>query len=65
MITVRLEPQNQTIEYPKLNTALQLLNKLGLTVNDALVIRGHELLTPDRRLKHGDTIIVRQVASSG
>jgi sulfur carrier protein len=65
MITVRLEPKNEILEFPKLNTALQLLNKLGLSGTDALVIRGDVLLTPDRKLRHGDEIIVRQVGSRG
>lgn len=53
------------IEFPRLNTAQQLLNKLGLYRTDALVIRGNELLTPDRRIEHGDAIVVRCVTSSG
>lgn len=65
MVIVRIEPQKKTIEFKSLNTALQLLNKLGLSGTDALVIRGNELLTPDRRIRHGDVITVRCVTSSG
>lgn len=65
MVTVRMEPKGNTIEFPRINTALQLLTKLGLRVNDALVIRGGELLTPDRRVYSGDTLTVRQVMSRG
>jgi sulfur carrier protein len=65
MITVRIEPRDQTMEFRRLNTTLQLLNKLGLSRTDALVIRDGELLTPDRRIRQGDEITVRIVASGG
>ncbi len=65
MITVRLEPENRELTFPKLNTVLQLLHKLDLGLNAALVIRDGELLTPDRRLAPGDTITVRRVTSRG
>ena len=65
MITVNMEPKGSTLTFPRINTVLQLLGKLDLRVNDALVIRGGELLTPDRRLHYGDTITVRQVMSRG
>lgn len=65
MITVRLEPKNRELTFPKLNTVLQLLHKLDLGLNAALVIRNGELLTPDRRLASGDTITVRCVTSRG
>ena len=38
---------------------------LGLRVNDALIIRGDRLLTPDDRLHDGDEIRVRKVMSTG
>jgi sulfur carrier protein len=65
MITVRLEPEGieKTLEQP--NTALQLLNRLGIRPAGALVIRGEELLTPDRKLRHGDQVTVRLVGSRG
>jgi sulfur carrier protein len=65
MIRVTIEPGGETLEFPRLNTVLQLLNKLGLGVNEALVARGGVLLTPDRRLAHGDEVLVRRVASRG
>ncbi len=65
MITVHMEPKRSTLTFPRLNTVLQLLGKLGLRTNDALIIRGDELLTPDRRLHYGDTITVRLVMSRG
>lgn len=65
MITVRLESENRELTFPKLNTVLQLLRRLNLGLNAALVIRGGELLTPDRRLEPGDVIVVRRVTSRG
>lgn len=65
MITVRLEPEDREIEFTKVNTVLQLLRKLSLGLNSALIIRDGELLTPDRRLEPGDMIIVRRVTSRG
>lgn len=65
MVEVLIEPGKEKKVFPKLNTVRQLLNKLDLRVNDALIIRGDILLTPDRKLKPGETIIVRLVASRG
>jgi sulfur carrier protein len=65
MITVTLSSQNQPIIFPKIKTVLQLLNKLDLRVNDALIIRDGELLTPDRHLRSGDNVTVRMVTSRG
>ena len=65
MITVFIEPDNETQTFPHLNTVLQLQQRLGLRVNDALVIRGAELLTPDRHLHDGDEIRIRKVTSTG
>ncbi|SDB12539.1 sulfur carrier protein [Desulfonatronum thiosulfatophilum] len=65
MISVRLEPKGREIEITKASTVLQLLRQLGLGPNAALVIRNKELLTPDRRINAGDTIIVRGVSSRG
>lgn len=64
-VTVYMEREEESLRFSKLNTVLQLLNKLDLGVNDALVIRGEELLTPDRKLKFGDAITVRTVVSRG
>lgn len=65
MITIRLEPEGREMQFPKMNTVLQLLGKLGLARNSVLVIRNNELLTPDRRLEPGDRIVLRCVASRG
>lgn len=65
MITVFIEPDNESLSFVKLNTVLMLQKRLGLRVNDALVIRGAELLTPDRKLEDGDHIRIRKVVSTG
>ncbi len=65
MVTIHLEPKKSTLTFPRINTVLQLLGKLNLKTNDALIIRGDELLTPDRRIHPGDIITVRLVMSRG
>jgi sulfur carrier protein len=65
MITVFIEPDNETLAFERLNTVLMLQKRLGLRVNDALVIRGPQLLTPDCRLEDGDEILIRKVTSTG
>lgn len=65
MITVTVDPDTNPLTFPKINTVLQLLQKLDLRVNDALVIRAGELLTPDRRLADGDRLTIRPVTSRG
>jgi len=65
MITVYVEPDNETLTIERHNTVLMLQKRLGLRVNDALIIRGSTLLTPDSRLEDGDVIRVRKVISRG
>lgn len=65
VVTVHMEREGETLTYSSLSTAHQLLNRLGLGVNDCLVIRGSELLTMDRKIHPGDTITVRTVVSRG
>lgn len=65
MITVHVEPDNETMTFNRHNTVLMLQKRLGLRVNDALIIRGTTLLTPDSRLEDGDEIRVRKVISRG
>ena len=64
-ITVWIEPEDESCQFPSLNTVQQLLNRLGLGVNDALIIRNNTLLTPDRKLQPGDHITVSHVTSRG
>jgi sulfur carrier protein len=65
MIKILREPEGTTMDFYKSGTVLKLLNHLGETRTSVLVIRNGELLTPDRRLHPGDTIVVRSVRSSG
>jgi sulfur carrier protein len=65
MITVFVEPDNETLTFARHNTVLMLQRRLGLRVNDALIIRGDRLLTPDSRLNDGDEIRIRKVMSTG
>ena len=65
MITVNLEPDGKVIEMPNTRSVHAVLNKLRLRFTMALVVRDGELLTPDRMLKDGDTLMVRKVTSAG
>ncbi|MCC8194155.1 MAG: hypothetical protein LIP28_05880, partial [Deltaproteobacteria bacterium] len=64
-ITVVLEPEGGMREMPRPKTVAQLCDRLDVRQGSALVIRDGELLTPDRRIETGDTIIVRSVVSRG
>ncbi|WP_290919196.1 hypothetical protein [Halodesulfovibrio sp.] len=63
-VTVTLQPQNET-RTVKARSVRQLLNIVKASPTTVLVIRNNELLTSDRKLSHGDEIIVRTVVSSG
>jgi sulfur carrier protein len=65
MIRIHIEPDNQVRTLDKSTTALRLLARLGLRPSQALVSRGRELLTPDRRVEDGDEVVVRKVVSLG
>lgn len=65
MVVVTLEPDGKRLEFPRLNTVTRLLGKLGLLSTEVLVIRGRELLTPDRRIGPDDEILIRPVVSRG
>ena len=65
MVTVYIETTGEKLEFRKLNTVTQLLNKLSLKPGEVLVIRGRELLTPDRTIGHEGEIRVRHVVSRG
>lgn len=64
-VTILLQPQEKTIHMDKVKSVTQLLNRLDIRMGTALVIRDGELLTQDRMLRNGDSIIVRTVVSSG
>ncbi|MBG0790802.1 MAG: MoaD/ThiS family protein [Desulfovibrionaceae bacterium] len=65
MITVNLEPDGTVVELPDTRSVHAVLNKLRLRFTMALVVRNGELLTPDRKLKDGDVLMVRKVTSAG
>ncbi|HKK33908.1 MAG TPA: hypothetical protein VJ934_10180 [Desulfomicrobiaceae bacterium] len=65
MITVHTEPDGATVEFEKLNTVMQLLNRMGRKSTRVLVIRDGELLTVDCRIRPRDTITIRDVISRG
>ncbi len=64
-VTVFLEREDETIIWERLTSAHQLLNRLRLGVNDALIIRDKILLTPDQKIFPGEHITVRTVISKG
>ena len=64
-VTVLVQPEEKTLELRRPKTARQLLAALHLREETALVARDGELLTPDRRIYTGDTLLVRTVTSSG
>jgi len=65
MITVHTEPDGKTVQFEKLNTVMQLLNRMDRKPTRVLIIRDGELLTVDHRIHQGDTIILRDVISRG
>ncbi|BCS87921.1 hypothetical protein [Pseudodesulfovibrio sediminis] len=65
MITVNLEPDGEQIEMHNTRSVVAVLNKLQLRSTMAIVVRDGELLTADRKLKYGDTLMVRKVTSAG
>lgn len=65
MVTVNLEPEGKVVELPNIRSVVGLLNKLGLRSTMVIVARDGELLTSDRKLRNGDTVMVRKVTSAG
>ncbi len=64
-VSILLQPEERRFRLRRPKTARQLLDALGLMEETALVARGGELLTPDRRLWPGDELLVRVVTSTG
>ncbi len=62
---ILIEPENQWADIDRASTVLNLLKKLELRPNQAVVIRNGELLTPDRKIDPEDSIVVRKIASRG
>ncbi|WP_462325753.1 hypothetical protein [Desulfoplanes sp.] len=65
MVDVVIEPDGTKHVFPKITSVLQLLNKLKRKPGNVLVIRDGGLLTPDQKIGHNGTIIVRDVVSRG
>lgn len=65
MVSVFIEATGERLEFGRLNTVTQLLNKLKLKPGEVLVIRGRELLTPDRAIGRAGEIRIRHVVSRG
>lgn len=64
-VLIYRQPENILLSMPRMKTARQLLERLGLYEETALVARGDELLTPDRHIWPNDKILVRAVVSRG
>ncbi len=64
-LIIHLEPQGETLAMDKAGAVDAVLRRLGLFPDQVLVIRGGELLTPDRPLRLGDEITIRTVGSRG
>lgn len=65
MIEIRLQPEDRVFTIPRVKTVRQLFDALQLGECCALVARDGMLLTPDREINAGDSLLVRKVASSG
>jgi len=65
VITVNLEPDGKELELHDIRSVTGLLNRLGMRHTMVIVARNGELLTPDRKLVHGDVVLVRKVTSAG
>ncbi|QJB55080.1 hypothetical protein [Pseudodesulfovibrio sp. zrk46] len=65
MVTVHLEPDGEVIELANTKSVLAVLNRLKVRSTMVIVARDGELLTPDRKLHMGDTLLVRKVTSAG
>ena len=64
-ITLTMQPTGGTKIVPRPKTVRQLLDRLGLLEETALVIRDGSLLTPDLGIQPGDHITVRSITSRG
>lgn len=64
-LNILLQPEERTLTIPRVKTVRQLLAALDLEEETALVVRDGALLTPDRHLEPGETILVRKVGSRG
>ncbi len=62
---ILIEPENKVVFLTRAGNVDNLLRLLRLKPGQALVIRGSELLTPDRKVEPEDEIIIRKIVSRG
>ena len=65
MIRIRFFPKGKEITIEKSLTVKQLLKRLNLIPQTALVIKKGRILTSDKVLKDGDEVEIRPVGSRG
>lgn len=58
-------PDGKVTEFAGTREVKAILRRLNILENTVLVVRGEELLTPDRLLEDGDTIELIPVISGG
>jgi sulfur carrier protein ThiS len=64
-VTVHLQPHDKTVLLQRARSVRSVLTQLELRPGMAIVARQGELLTPDRAVSPGDSLMVRMVMSSG
>lgn len=62
---IYMEPEGKFYSLPLVKTVRQLLSKLDLPLETALVARDKQLLTYDQHLYADECILVRKVGSRG
>lgn len=65
MILVRIPQKNRELEVPGPKLVSDLLAAAGVRPATALVTRGKELLTKDRKVEDGETVDIVSVVSGG
>ncbi|MGV8169079.1 MAG: MoaD/ThiS family protein [Candidatus Nanoarchaeia archaeon] len=62
---VYIEKLEKTLKIKFKGTAGELLEKLGINPEDAMVVRDEDLLTPDDEVYNTDTLRVLSIISGG
>ncbi len=62
---VYIERMEKTIKIKFKGTVSELLEKIGINPEDAMVVRDEDLLTPDDEVYNTDTIRILSVISGG
>ena len=66
MIRVRIVARRTEIELNEDRIiAGELLKKLGISIEEAVIVRNGEIITEDDEIKDGDTVEIFPVASGG